>query len=200
MVRVAAFPLPLLLAACLIAGCQSGQRSASPVTVDEPHSGTAKIVKSSAVAPVAPAPQTPSEPPATTASEDFGQLLRKSYDAYQSGDYETAMLGYERVLARADDPADQVRALISLAMIRLLPSSKMKDAQAAAIIMEELDRRVKQNDLRYEFFGELELLGLISGRERDNAQLRAANGKLRKSLADKEELVRQLRALSVDGG
>ncbi len=40
----------------------------------------------------------------------------------------------------------------------------------------------------------------ISGRERDNAQLRAANDKLRKSLADKEELVRQLRALSVDGG
>ncbi|MBP8925436.1 MAG: hypothetical protein KBG75_06250 [Pseudomonadales bacterium] len=127
-------------------------------------------------------------------------MLRKSYDAYQSGDYETAMLGYERVLGRADDPADQVRALISLAMIRLLPSSKMKDAEAAAIIMEELDRRVKQNDLRYEFFGELELLGLISGRERDNAQLRAANDKLRKSLADKEELVRQLRALSVDGG
>ena len=85
-------------------------------------------------------------------------------------------------------------------MIRLLPSSKMKDAQAAAIIMEELERRVKQNDLQYEFFGELELLELIQGREGENARLRAANAQLRKSLADKEELVRQLRALSVDGG
>ncbi|MBK6286876.1 MAG: hypothetical protein IPJ33_08980 [Gammaproteobacteria bacterium] len=199
MARAAASCLPALLAACLVAGCQSGHRSTSPVSVDEPHSGGARVAKPSPV-PLAAPPQGPSAPTPTTAPEDFGQLLRTSYAAYQSGDYENAMLGYERVVGHAEDPRDQVRSLISLAMIRLLPSSKMKDAQAAAIIMEELERRVKQNDLQYEFFGELELLELIQGREGENARLRAANAQLRKSLADKEELVRQLRALSVDGG
>ena len=197
MARAAVSCLPVLLAACLIAGCQSGHRSTSPVSVDEPHSGGAVLAET---ATVAVAPQEPSTPTPAAAPEDFRQLLRTSYAAYQRGDYETAMLGYERVVGHADDPRDQVRSLISLAMIRLLPSSKMKDAQAAAIVMEELERRVQQNDLQYEFFGELELLGLIQGRERENAQLRAANAQLRKSLADKEELVRQLRALSVEGG
>lgn len=143
-----------------------------------------------------PAPETVAPKPLPRSGE-YDALLRSAYNAYRNGDYESAMLDYERVLGRADDPHDQIRVLISLAMIRLLPSSEMRDLEAAAIVMDELDRRIARFGLQHEFFGELELLQLINARERELRALRSDNSALKKEIANRDEVIRQLRALTV---
>lgn len=130
--------------------------------------------------------------------EDFDSLLRAAWWALRAGDDQRAMLAYEKVLARADDSRMQLRALICIAMARLMPSSAVHDAEAAEMAMQELDRRVKLYGLEQEFFGELELLRLVAAQERELSALRTASGKLKRELARRDELIRQLRALSVD--
>lgn len=130
--------------------------------------------------------------------EDFDSLLRTGWWALRAGDAERAMLAYERVLARADDARIQVRALIVIAMARLTPSSAAHDADAAALAMEELDRRVKLYGLEQEFFGELELLRRVAAQDRELKTLRGSRRSLEREIRQRDEVIRQLRALSVE--
>jgi len=147
-----------------------------------------------AAVPAAPA-RTPADEPLP---EDFDSLLRTGWWALRAGDAERAMLAYERVLARADDARMQVRALIVIAMARLTPSSAAHDADAAALAMEELDRRVKLYGLEQEFFGELELLRLVAAQDRELKTLRGSRRSLEREIRQRDEVIRQLRALSVE--
>ena len=175
------------LIASVLLGCYA---PVAPPAVQEPAA-----LSAAACAPC-PAPEPVASKPQPRSGE-YDALLRSAYNAYRSGDYEAAMLDYERVLGRADDPHDQIRVLISLAMIRLLPSSEMRDLEAAAIVMDELDRRIARFGLQHEFFGEIELLQLINTRERELRGLRAGNSALKKEIANRDEVIRQLRALTV---
>lgn len=130
--------------------------------------------------------------------EDFDSLLRAGWWALRAGDAERAMLVYEKVLARADDSRMQIRALIVIAMARLTPSSAVHDADAAQLAMDELDRRVKLYGLEQEFFGELELLRVVAAQDRELKALRAGKRSMARELKQREELIRQLRALSVE--
>jgi hypothetical protein len=130
--------------------------------------------------------------------EDFDSLLRAGWWALRAGDDERAMLAYEKVLARADDSRMQVRALIVIAMARLMPSSAVHDAEAAELAMQELDRRVKLYGLEQEFFGDLELLRLVAAQDRELKTLRAGNRAQKNELKQRDEVIRQLRALSVE--
>jgi len=125
------------------------------------------------------------------------QQLRTAYEAFASGDYETAMYDYERLL-RSANPRVQIRALISLAMIRLLPSSKMQDQEAAEMVLTELDRRIKRHDLEHEFFGEVELLRLLGNQQQLRADVNADVRRLRKEVQKRDEVIRQLRALTLE--
>jgi hypothetical protein len=147
-----------------------------------------------AAPPAAPAKAATQEP----LPEDFDSLLRAGWWALRAGDAERAMLAYEKVLAHADDSRMQVRALIVIAMARLTPSSAVHDADAAAIAMEELDRRVKLYGLEQEFFGDLELLRLVAAQDRELKALRAGKRTLDRELKQRDEVIRQLRALSVE--
>lgn len=177
----------MLVAALAVAGC-----GAVTAPVSLLAAGDAPVVVAQAARPVPP----PSPAPAQAGW--YASELRAAWEAFRAGDYERAMLGYERVVSRADEPRIQIRALISLAMIRLLPSSKMHDVTAARVILEELDRRIDASGLRYEFFGELELLELVAKQDAALIAERAAGGRLRKELASRDALIRQLRALSVE--
>lgn len=130
--------------------------------------------------------------------DDFDALLRESWRALRMGDSERAMLGYERVLARADDSRVQVRALICIATARLLPSSSAFDAQAGQLAMEELERRIRLYGLEQEFFGQVDLLRLVASQERELRTLREGNRRLKRDLAARDRLVEELRALSVE--
>ena len=156
------------------------------------------VVAAPAPAVGAPAAGAAKDAAADPLPEDFDSLLRVAWWALRAGDDQRAMLAYEKVLARADDSRMQLRALICIAMARLMPSSAVHDAEAAELAMQELDRRVKLYGLEQEFFGELELLRLVAVQERELSALRAASGKLKRELARRDELIRQLRALSVD--
>jgi len=150
-----------------------------------------------------PAQAAPAAGPATASAEeplpeDFDSLLRAGWWALRAGDAGRAMLAYEKVLARADDSRMQVRALIVIAMARLTPSSAVHDTDAAAIAMEELDRRVKLYGLEQEFFGELELLRLVAEQDRELKSLRMSKRSLELELKKRDEVIRQLRALSVE--
>jgi hypothetical protein len=146
-----------------------------------------------------PAPSRARGAPARAASDSYyATELRSAYMAFASGDYERAMLGYERVVGRAEEPRIQIRALICLAMIRTLPSSKMHDAVAASVILDELERRIEASGLRYEFFGELELLELVVKQDAALLAERANTTRLRKDLAARDAVIKKLRALSVE--
>jgi hypothetical protein len=146
----------------------------------------------------APAAAATKDTAADPLPEDFDSLLRAAWWALRAGDDQRAMLAYEKVLARADDSRMQLRALICIAMARLMPSSAVHDAEAAELAMQELDRRVKLYGLEQEFFGELELLRLVAAQERELSALRTSSRKLKRDLAQRDELIRQLRALSVE--
>lgn len=156
------------------------------------------VVAAPAPAVGAPAAGAAKDAAADPLPEDFDSLLRAAWWALRAGDDQRAMLAYEKVLARADDSRMQLRALICIAMARLMPSSAVHDAEAAELAMQELDRRVKLYGLEQEFFGELELLRLVAAQERELSALHATSGKLKRELARRDELIRQLRALSVD--
>lgn len=143
-----------------------------------------------------PAQQRPR--PSTEAREDYNATLRQAWEALRAGDYEGAMFAYERVLARADDADQQIRALICLAMVRLVPSSKVQDPEAARIVLAELERRIDLYGLRYAYFGEVELLRLLAEQGKQLDQLRDERARLRKELAARDALIAQLRALSVE--
>jgi hypothetical protein len=172
-------------------------------TYQGPETPTVQLPESSRVAATAAVPSDETSAAATVAEtpprEGYELLLREALAAVDRNDHETAMLSYERMLARAEDPRDQVRALISLAMLRMLPSSSVVDMDAAVIVMEELERRINAHGLRSEFFGEIELLQLMRDQYVRRRALEAANEKLRSDLAVKDELLRQLRALTVEG-
>ncbi len=156
-----------------------------------------------------PAPPAPAEPPPAPAAlpdttpeqvrDDFDQVLRQASAAWERGDHQSALLFYERVLGRAGEPRDQVRALIGMAALRLVPASTVADATAAAVVMRELDLRLAEHELHHEYFVQRELLRLLQAREGEMRALRESNRKLAAQLAAKDALVRQLRALSVDG-
>jgi len=179
----------LLWAALALAGCETQRAGTAQPAMLAPGELLAQ-----AEAPGAPA----ARPVAPPAREDYGVLLRRSYQFYAEGDYEQALYGYERVLARADDADHQIRALISIAMIRLLPSSKMRDLDAATIVLDELERRLELYGLRFQYFGEMELLQSIAAREGELRALRASNAKLRKEIEARDALISQLRALTVE--
>ena len=170
-----------------LAGCQ---HVAEEQPAPEPHP-----VVQPAAAPQALAALRPEQ-----VRDDYDQVLRQALAAFERGDHKTALLFYERVLGRAEDPRVQLRALMCMAMLRMMPSSKVADPKAAAIVVREFEKRVRENDLRHEFFGEFELLRMLAARESELRALRDTNRKLDAQLAAKDELVRQLRALSVDGG
>jgi len=134
-----------------------------------------------------------------TPSRGYDAHLRTAYEAYASGDFEGALYDYERILSLTENPRVQVRALISLAMIRLLPSSPLRDAEAAQMILDEIAKRVERHQLRYEFFGELELLEQVGAQEAAIQSLKREQRALNKSLQQRDELIRQLRDLSVEG-
>jgi len=184
-----------LLAAGALAACSGSYQG--------PETPSVQLAESSGVAaktPVATSQAVEDVPVvAPPAREDYAPLLREALAALDRNDHEAAMLSYERVLARAEDPRDQVRALISLAMLRMLPSSSVVDMEAATIVMEELDRRIQAHDLRAEFFGEIDLLRLLRDKDARRRALEGANEKLRGDLAAKDDLIRQLRALTVEG-
>ena len=137
--------------------------------------------------------------PAPASREQYyATELREAWAAFDKGDYERAMLGYERVVARAEEPRIQIRALISLAMIRMLPSSKMQDDVAARVVLDELERRIESSGLRYEFFGEIELLELLAKQDQELLTERAKSDRLRKDLAARDAVIKKLRALSVE--
>jgi hypothetical protein len=64
--------------------------------------------------------------------------------------------------------------------------------------MEELDRRVKLYGLEQEFFGELELLRLVAAQDRELKTLRGSRRSLEREIRQRDEVIRQLRALSVE--
>ena len=181
----------LLAPALLVAlgGCQ-GMPTEAPLREPAPEAQSV-----SAPAPAALPETTPGQ-----VREDYDQVLRQASAAWERGDHKSALLFYERVLGRAEQPREQVRALIGMATLRLMPSSKVADSAAAAVVMRELDLRLAAHELRHEFHAQLELLRLLQAREGEMQALRESNRKLAAQLAAKEELVRQLRALSVDGG
>ena len=78
-----------------------------------------------------------------------------------------------------------------------MPASKVEDAAAAGVVMRELERRLAGSELRHEFFAQVELLRLLQAHADVMQALRETNRKLSADLAAKNELVRQLRALSV---
>lgn len=181
-----------LLAAALpmaLGGCQ-GMPAEAPV-----REQAAEARPESAPAPAALPDTTPEQ-----VRDDYDEVLRQASAAWERGDHKSALLFYERVLGRAEQPREQVRALIGMATLRLMPSSKVADSAAAAVVMRELDLRLAAHELRHEFHAQLELLRLLQTREGEMQALRESNRKLAAQLAAKEELVRQLRALSVDGG
>ena len=181
--------LPAALLAAALGGCQ-GVPAEAPVREQAP-----------AAQPVtAPAPATLPDTTPEQVRDDYEQVLRQASAAWERGDHKSALLFYERVLGRAAQPRDQVRALIGMATLRLMPSSKVADSAAAAVVLRELDLRLAAHDLRHEYYGQLALLRLLQAREGEMQALRESNRKLAAQLAAKEELVRQLRALSVDGG
>lgn len=132
-------------------------------------------------------------------AEDYAPLLRAALEAHRRADDQAALLAYERVLGRADDPRDQIRALLCIAALRLLPSSKVHDEEAAAVVVRELERRLRDHGLEQEFFGELEIVQRLAAQDAEMEKLRKDNAALRRQLKQKEEVIRQLRALSVGG-
>lgn len=142
-------------------------------------------------------------PPAAAAAlavaqpEDYEPLLRAALDAHGRGDDETALRAYERVLGRADAPREQVRALIGIAMLRLLPSSTVHDDEASALVLDELQRRIRERGLEQEFFGDIELLRRLAAQDGEQRALRAENARLHRELKQKDDVIRQLRALTV---
>jgi hypothetical protein len=180
----------LLVLCFVLAACAAGT---APVHMLAGGDAPVQVAQAPRAAPLPARTDVPPPQSAWYASE-----LRAAYEAYHAGDFERAVQGYERVVGRADEPRIQVRALISLAMIRLMPSSKMHDVVAARVILEELDRRIDAAGLRYEFFGEIELLELVAKQDAALVAERAAGGRLRKELAARDALIRQLRALSVE--
>lgn len=146
----------------------------------------------------APGPTAPRAAAERPFPDDLDALLSEAWRALRMGDSERAMLGYERVLARADDSRVQVRALISIAIARLLPSSSAFDPEAGQLAMEELERRIRLYGLEQEFFGQVELLRLVASQDRELKSLREGNRRLKKDLAARDRLLEELRALSVE--
>jgi len=181
--------LPAALLAAALAGCQ-GAPVQAPVREQAPPAQTEP----------APAPAALPDTPPEQVRDDYDQVLRQASAAWERGDHKSALLFYERVLGRATEPRQQVRALIGMAALRMAPSSGVADAAAAAVVMRELEMRLAAHELRHEFFAQVELLRLLQAREGEMQALRESNRKLAAQLAAKDELVRQLRALSVDGG
>lgn len=178
-----------VLLAMTLAGCQ-GTPVEAPVREPAPPAQPAS----------APAPAALPDTPPEQVRDDYDQVLRQAGAAWERGDHKSALLFYERVLGRATEPHDQVCALIGMATLRLMPSSQVADAAAGAVVMRELDLRLAAHDLRHEYYGQLALLRLLQAREGEMQALRESNRKLAAQLKAKDELVRQLRALSVDGG
>lgn len=175
---------PAALLALVLAGCQG-------VPPEAPAPEPAPVARPAA------APATLPDAVPEQVAEDYEMALRQAATAWERGDHKSALLFYERVLGRAAAPREQVRALIGMATLRLMPASKVEDAVAAGVVMRELDRRLAGSDLRHEFFAQVELLRLLQAHAGEMQALRETNRKLSADLAAKNELVRQLRALSV---
>ena len=142
------------------------------------------------------------EPPAPQVEavvQDLQPAMREAHDLYVSGNLDAAMLAFERILAQAEDPIDQLNSLMALGLIRLMPSSRLQDLDAAGLILDEIDKRLKRGALFYANFGQLELLRQIQSYQQRIANLRASNGSLEAELARKEEAIRKLRELTVGG-
>ena len=143
-----------------------------------------------------PEPEPEVEAPVVDLSPEF----RDAQALYAVGDSENAMLAYERLLAKAEKPEDQLNSLIALAMLRLLPSSSVSDLAAATLIIEEIEKRLARNDLYYRYFGQIELLQQIRQYEQNIANLKSASESLQADLARKEEAIRALKEVIVDDG
>lgn len=170
----------LLLAGC--AGSQTADGAAAPSGPDSAaHGGARRGAGSPAAEPV-----------------HAERLLREALAALEQGDQQGALALYRRLLADDVPPPAQARALVCIAVLQLTPGSALKDPQAAARTLRELEQRVSTNDLAWEFSADLELLRLLQAREGDLRTLRESNRRLAAELAAKQELIRQLRALSVE--
>lgn len=168
----------------LVAGCAGAPAEPPPA---EAHAAT--------VEPVACEPAPEPEPPPKT----YDPALREAHRLYVNGDIEQAMLAYERILAAAEEPRDQLSALIALGLIRLLPSSPMRDVEVAGLILDEIEKRIGRSDLYYAFFGQIELLKQIQAYQARIVQLQGSKQALEAELGRKEEAIRKLRELTVGG-
>jgi hypothetical protein len=182
---------PVLLLA-LLGACAS-----APSQPEAPPAATPEQVSQSLPVP----PPEPCEPVVEPAPEpvrpDLAPAFREAHNLYVSGNLEAAMLAYERLLARAEEPEDELNVLIALALIRMMPSSRVRDLEAAAMILEEIDKRTERASLFYRYFGQIELLRQIQSYEQRIANLHATNGSLKAELARKDEAIRKLRELTV---
>lgn len=124
--------------------------------------------------------------------------LQAALEALERNDHAAAMQAWEDVLEQAPSAEDQARAMLGMVLLRLLPSSAFADPQAAGSLVERFDRHVREHGLRREFVAEVELLRLLLVRERDLQVLRASNRALNADLEARDNLIRKLRALSVD--
>ena len=101
-----------------LGGCQ-GTPAEAPVR--EPAPPRSRL---SAPAPAALPDTTPEQ-----VRDDYDQVLRQASAAWERGDHKSALLFYERVLGRAEEPREQVRALIGMATLRLMPRRRSRMPQ-----------------------------------------------------------------------
>ncbi len=128
------------------------------------------------------------------------QVLTDANKLYVSGDFEAALLAYEKVVAESGNEREQLNALASLAKLRLLPKSPVLDPEAARQILDELNLRIEHFDLQHEYFGQVDLLESIQAAEAQLKKLQRANKILTSDLANKDEAIKRLKDLTVGGG
>lgn len=181
----------LLLLAGLLGGCAAVPVEPAPpeasIAVQEPAAARAESV-------------TEASEPRDARPDPAAPGLQAALEALERNDHAAAMQAWEDVLEQAASAEDQARALLGMVLLRLLPSSAFSDPQAAGSLVDRFDRHVREHGLRREFVAEVELLRLLLARERDLQVLRASNRALSADLEARDNLIRKLRALSVDGG
>lgn len=163
--------------------------------VPQPQAPRAKVAEEPEVTAEHRAPE-----PVAAVAEPAPAGLQAALAAFERGDHAAALRAWEEVAAQSPSARERAHALLGMVLLRVLPSSALADPQEAAALVARLEQHVNDGGLRAEFVVELELLRLLAARERELATARDANRALGAELAARENLIRKLRALSVDGG
>ncbi len=163
--------------------------------VPQPQAPRVKVVEEPELTAEHGAPE-----PVAAVAEPVPAGLQAALAAFERGDHAAALRAWEEVAARSTSTREVAHALLGMVLLRVLPSSALLDPREEAALVARLEQHVNDAGLRTEFAVELELLRLLAARERDLATTREANRALGAELAARENLIRKLRALSVDGG